>query len=474
VAFHLLPPVPPITPVGMARIGVMGLAIVWWLTGAMPLAVTTLAALTLGVLTGAMTLTEAFGAPTYWILWFVIGAFGLAAALESTGFNRRFALAFLNAPFVKGRPFRFLCMFLLSASLMSGLMANTVVCAVWLSLATTVYATLGLRKGDSFAEANTMGIAWAANIGGIATPVGTATNPVAIAMIAAATGHTVGFLTWTVIGTLTSLLLMGTVFLAMGLILRPDMSSIARPETLAFLEEEQRRLGPMTVAEKLSLAWTGVAILLWFLPDLANYVAPEVGTVLSARLGLVIPALLVPIAMCLTPLRSSESGYLLTWDIWARQVNWGMVVFIGGVLALGTGVGVPETGIPQFLMQTFEPILGGLPEYAFVFVLMLAVILATGVMSNLVCVSIFVPLGLTLSTGLGIGSPLAIGVLLGIGPSLDYLLPSGTTTNAMVAGSGWMRVGVMLRLGLVVALVHALVTTFFSYPLAKAILHTLG
>ncbi|HEY2943085.1 MAG TPA: hypothetical protein VGN09_11700 [Vicinamibacteria bacterium] len=70
---------------------------------------------------------------------------------------------------------------------------------------------------------------------------------------------------------------MGTVFLAMGLLLRPDMSSIARPETLAFLEEEQRRLGPMTRAEKLSLGWIGVAILLWFLPDLASYTAPRSG-----------------------------------------------------------------------------------------------------------------------------------------------------------------------------------------------------
>ena len=88
----------------------------------------------------------------------------------------------------------------------------------------------------------------------------------------------------------------------------------------------------------------------------------------------------------------------------------------------------------------------------------------------LVCVSVFVPLGVTLASALQIGHPVAIGVVLGIGASLAYMLPSGSSTNAIVAGSGWLRIEVMLRQGLLLVVLHTLVVTFFTYPLAKALL----
>jgi len=438
--------------------------------GGFPLALPTLAALALGVLTGALTVNEAFAAPTYWVMWFAIGAFGLSTALETTGFNRRFALAFLTARAVRGRPNRFLFMFLLSAALLSSVMANTVISVVWLSLATAIYKFLELEKGDTFAEAATLGIAWAANIGGVGTPVGTATNPVAIGMIAAATGVTVGFLSWTVIGMVTMAVLMITMFATFILLLRPDGSRIARPETGAFLDEEQARLGPMSPSERWAVAYGALAVFLWFVPDILTYVASkEVARLVSARMGLTIPALLVPIAMCLTPVRGGR-GTVLTWEEWAKGVDWGMVIFIGGVLGLGSALSTAETGIPAALERGLGPVLGGLSEYTFVLAISFVVIVVTGLTSNLVCVSLFVPLGVTLSTALGIGDPVAVGVALGICASLAYMLPSGSTTNAIVAGSGWLRISVMLRHGMVLTVLHTLVVTFLTYPLAKAVL----
>lgn len=471
--FLVLPPLDPVTALGMKRIGLLGFALIWWVGSGLPLAVPTVAALALGVLTGALTVTEAFAAPTYWVMWFAIGAFGLSTALETTGFNRRFALAFLTAPGVRGRPNRFLFMFLLSAALLSSVMANTVISVVWLSLATAIYKFLDLEKGDSFAEAATLGLGWAANIGGVGTPVGTATNPVAIGMIAAATGVTVGFLTWTLIGFVTMLVLMGTMFATFVVLLRPDGSRIARPETAAFLEQERARLGRVSAAEQWALGYAALAVFLWFVPDILTYVAPrDLARLVSARMGLAIPALLVPIAMCLTHVRdeSGERGTVLTWEQWARGVDWGMVIFIGGVLGLGSALSTAETGIPAALEQSLSPLLGSLSEYVFVFAISFCVIVLTGLTSNLVCVSIFVPLGVTLSKALGVGDPVAVGIVLGICASLAYILPSGSTTNAIVAGSGWLRLGVMLRQGLVLSVVHTFVVTFLTYPLAKAVL----
>ena len=60
--------------------------------------------------------------------------------------------------------------------------------------------------------------------------------------------------------------------------------------------------------------------------------------------------------------------------------------------------------------------------------------------------------------------------MLGIGPSLDYLLPSGTTTNAIVAGSGYLRVSTMVRHGIILFVIHTLLLAYVGYPLAKVVM----
>lgn len=471
VLLHVAPAPDPITPIGMGRLGLLAFAILWWMCAPFPLAVTTLAALALGVGTGVLSLDDAFAASTSWVLWFAVGAFGLSAALEVNGFNRRFALWFVNLSWLRGRPFALLFMFLLSAALMSAVMSNTVVSVVWLSLATTVYTSLGLRPKDPFPDINTLGIAWLANIGGIMTPIGTPGNAVTIGMVAAAAGYTVGFASWTLVGSFAGLLLVGSTFLLIRYGVRPDVSVITRQEMIELLRSEQATLGEPTPSERLAVGWFGMAILLWLVPDLARLLlGADAVPALLGNLGLVVPALLVPVAMCLTPVRQPDRERVLTWDEWSKGVDWGMALFLGGVLALGTAVGAQDSGVSAYLQTHLEPTIAGLPEYLFVFVLLTSVMVVTNVMSNLVTTAIFVPLGLTLSLSLGFGDPVALGVLLGIAPSLSYALPSGTTTNAIVAGSGWISVDLMVRYGVPLMLLHALIMTVCVYPFAKLVL----
>jgi solute carrier family 13 (sodium-dependent dicarboxylate transporter), member 2/3/5 len=330
---------------------------------------------------------------------------------------------------------------------------------------------LRVEPGHSVAEATSLGIAWMANIGGISTPVGTATNTVAIAMIATMTGVAVTFVQWTIVGTVLSILMMASMLLVLRFIVKPDVEPFTRRDTVEFVSSERAKLGPMPAAERRAVAWLAAAILLWLVPDLSRFVLSEASAkLLSERLSLAVPALLVPIGMCLTPVPGAPGRRVLTWADWAKGVEWGMVLFIGGVMALGAAVGAESTGLPAFMKQVLEPRLGGLSEYAFVFVMCTSVILVTSVISNLVTLAIFLPLGLTLARSLGIGDPVALGMMLGIAPSLDFILPSGTTTNAIIIGSGYLRVGTMLRYGLFLIPIHAALLTFVGYPLAKFVL----
>jgi sodium-dependent dicarboxylate transporter 2/3/5 len=471
VVMFLLAPPAPITHLGMARLGLLAFAVIWWVATPLPLAFTTLAVLGLGVATGAMSVNAAFAHSSSWVLWFVIGSFGLAAALEATGVNRRFALAFLDARWARGSSRRFVMMFLVSAAAMSAFMANTVVAVIWLSLALKIYEMLHVEPTDPVVEANTLGIAWAANIGGIATPVGNGSNAPAIGLIASATGVTVTFLQWTVIGTALTVILLASALVVFRYTVPVGSDAFGRPETARLIAEERRRLGPMPPRERWAIVWFLLAVLLWFLPDLARFVASsQTADVLQRNVHMSVPALLIPIGMCLVPIRDADRRYVLTWPEWMHGVDWGLVIFIGGVMGLGTAVGEDATGLPQYVRAVLQPSLGNLSEYSFVLAMCAAVILVTSVISNMVTLAIFVPLGLTLAQGLSVADPVALGVVLGIGPSLDYLLPSGTTTNAIVAGSGYLRVSTMMRHGAILFLVHTLLLAFVGYPLSKLVM----
>lgn len=471
VLMLLLPPPAPVTELGMARLGLLAFAVIWWVATPLPLAFTTLAMLGLGVGLGAMSVNAAFAHSSSWILWFVIGAFGLAAALEATGVNRRFALAFLDLGFVRGHSRRFLMMFLVSATLMSAFMANTVVAVIWLSLALKIYEMLGVDHADPLVEANTLGVAWAANIGGIATPVGAGTNAPAIALIAAATGVTISFLQWTIIGGALTVVFLATALVVFRLSVPIGSDAFGRPEAAAFISEQRRQLGPMPPVERWAIGWFLCAIFLWFLPDIASLMASEeTATAVRQSLHMSVPAILVPVLMCLVPVPDPNRRFVLTWPEWIKAIDWGLVIFIGGVMGLGTAVGEEATGLPEYIRAALQPSLGQLSEYTFVLVMCAGVILVTSVISNMVTLAIFLPLGLTLSQSLGIAEPVALGVVLGMGPSLDYLLPSGTTTNAIVAGSGYLRVSTMIRHGIILFVVHTLLLAFVGYPLAKFVL----
>jgi sodium-dependent dicarboxylate transporter 2/3/5 len=148
-----------------------------------------------------------------------------------------------------------------------------------------------------------------------------------------------------------------------------------------------------------------------------------------------------------------------------------MVVFIAGVLALGASLGTPATGIPAFFERDIQPMVSGLPEYAFVFALVVTVLTVTALISNLVTVVAVVPPAVAMSLSLHVADPVALGVILTMCASLDYALPSGTTTNAIVAGTGWIRLGRMARDGALLSVIQSFILTLIVYPAAKFLLN---
>ena len=115
----------------------------------------------------------------------------------------------------------------------------------------------------------------------------------------------------------------------------------------------------MPPAERWAIGWFVCAILLWFVPDLARFVAPrETADLLQRNLHMSVPAMLIPVLMCLVPVRDPNRRFVLTWQEWMQGVDWGLVIFIGGVMGLGTAVGEEATGLPAYVRAVLQPSLG--------------------------------------------------------------------------------------------------------------------
>ncbi|MDX1571184.1 MAG: SLC13 family permease, partial [Xanthomonadales bacterium] len=165
---------------------------VWWVTEAVPMAVTALLPLALFPLVGVIEpsrAAEAYGHP---LILLLLGGFILSQAMERSGAHRRIALLMLHA-FGQRHPRRVVFGFIAASALLSMWISNT---ATTLMLLPVAAAALGPSASRTLSNAVFLGVAYGASVGGIGTPIGTPPNLIFMQVYGATTGNTPGFVEW--------------------------------------------------------------------------------------------------------------------------------------------------------------------------------------------------------------------------------------------------------------------------------------
>ena len=463
--FLLRPPLEPLTDLGMKGVGIFLFTIIWWAT--VGIGYPSLICIALIALTGIMTPNEVFAA-SYgnWVVMFLLGCFGLSEGLRVTGFSRRFALWFITRPFVAGRPWMLLAMFLLSCTLLGSVMSSTATCIVFMAIAAPMLETLGFKKGDAFASMFMMGIAWAATASLSMTPIAHAGNIMVMDWIERDFGYSIGFPQWMSFGIPMGLLVLGLVLLVFRYVVRPDVSKIAGMTT-EYIRESAGKMGPMKLEEKLALGVFLVVVVCWMLPGIAGDLLPGVTAYLK-KMQYAIPPLAGSCLLCIIRVKNQP---ILTFKQWMTGgVPWGTIALCAAIMVIGKLIGNPETGIPQLLTNTMQPIARAVPYYAFVFIVVLWVVTQTNVMSNLVSMTLVYTITVPVVVALGgEHNPVALGATIAAASNYAFCLPSATTTTALVIGSGWVSVRFMGRYGALMILPIALLFTFICHPFVSSI-----
>ncbi len=465
-----------LSPEAVSLAVIIGAVVTLWITEALPLAVTALLGAVACVLAGVAPAREVFRPFADPLIFLFIGAFILAEGIRVHGLDRRLAYAVLSVPWVDGRPRRILAAVAVVCALTSAFISNTCTTAMMLTIVTGILAAIeaaaassGRLPAPAFGTGLLLCVAFASSIGGLATPIGTPPNLIGLGFIRSQLGVDVSFLGWCAIGvplvgamTTVIVLLLGALFPA----------GVSRLEGVAeHVAAERARLGRWSTGQRSTAVAFAVTVVLWVFPGIVLVVAgPDhpLSVWLRARLPEGVAALSGAILLFLLPGdRAGGAGprpRALSWD--QARIDWGIVLLYGGGMALGSLAF--STGLAEALGVAITDWLpgGSWRAPALVAVGAVVAVLTSEFTSNTASANMVVPVVIALGQAAG-GEALPAALAATFAASLGFMMPVSTPCNAIVYGSGRVPLGAMMRAGVLLDLLGAMLVVALLLGVAR-------
>ncbi len=432
---------------------IFGLMLVFWLTEAVPLAVTAIAGAVLNVLLGVAPAKDVLAPFAHPIVFLFIGSFIMAEALTFHGLDKRFALAVFSIGFFQKGPLRVLFAIGAVSACISMWISNTAAAAMMLPIGLGILDTMKRAGGGKdgfdmkgFSIAMMLMVAYGASVGGIATPIGTPPNLIGIGMIQELTGVRISFLEWVVFALPITVVMFVYLFFILGLkksFLTLDLGPIAE-----YVSETKGALGGWKRGEVNTALCFGVAVFLWVLPSIAELFmgkqAPVVRLLIS-RLNEGVVAALAAALLFVLPVSFKKGEYTISWERAAR-IDWGTILLFGGGLSLGELMF--STGLAEYLGSHLIGITGAERLWTITAVGIAFSIILSETTSNTASANMAIPVMAAVAVGAGVSPiPPALGACLGA--SFGFMLPVSTPPNAIVYGSGLVPILSMVKKGII-------------------------
>ena len=446
VAVVLLLPLD-LSPEAHRLAAVVTLVITFWVTEALPLAVTALLGPTLAVIFQVAPVGVAFAPMANPIVFLFIGSFILAQGLFVHRVNERIAYSVLSWSIIGARPTRILLAYGMLAAFLSAWMSNTATAAMLVPIGISLITFMEAEGGTPrrYGTAVMLMTAFGCSFGGMATPVGTPPNLITIAMLDDLVGVRITFIEWMALAAPIAILLMVIAFVYLNWIGRTGVREI--PGATALVAERKQALGPWTPGQRNAVLAFGVTICLWVGPGLLALVIGRdhpLAQFLLASVPESVAALTGAILLFLLPV-SREQRSTITWKQ-AAQIDWGTILLFGGGLSLGA-----LSSSSGLALAVGEGITGLLPTDAVVpltFAGAFFTVVLSNAMSNTAATNIAVPIVVSIALAAGV-DPVVPAVAAGLSASVAVVLPVSTPPNAIVYASGRVPIVLMIRHGLV-------------------------
>jgi sodium-dependent dicarboxylate transporter 2/3/5 len=416
---------------------------VFWIGEPIPLAATSLLGPALAVALGVASAREGFAPFGDPVIFLFLGSFLLAEALRVHGLDRRIALAILDLPGVARSPARLRVAVGLVTAGLSMWISNTATAAMMMPIVLGLVRALAAAGSSESPRALLLIAGMAASLGGMATPVGTPPNLIALGVLERQGGVALDFLSFMAIGVPLSL---GLLAVTLAAVRWSAPKSAAAADVSGYVAAERRALPPWGAGQTACTTAFALAVALWLTPGVIALAGGRAPGFLEES----VVALGAAILLFAWPVGGRRA---LTWEDGTR-IDWGTLLLFGGGLALGKMMF--DTGLAAFFGRAAVEATGVTTLWGLTALVLGTTILLTEIASNTATVTMLAPLVIALAGQLGV--PVAPPLLaVGFGASLGFMFPVGTPANAIVYGTGLVPLTSMMRTGILVDIVGFLV-----------------
>lgn len=432
---------------------------IWWVTEAVPIAVTALLPIILFPLTGAVDLSTTTASYGHKYVFLYLGGFMIAIAIEKWNLHKRIALHIINA--IGTNIYNIILGFMTATGFLSMWISNTATAVMMLPIGMSIVVQLkdnpetDENENLIFGKALMLSIAYSASIGGMATLIGTPPNLVFAGYVQKLYGIDISFWQWIKFGLPISVILMVLSWLYLTRI-----AFHFEQKEFPGGKKEIRRLinglGPIKREEKIVL---GVFVLTAFCWITRSFLLQK----LLPGIDDTIIAMVFAVLLFIIPANKTQER-IITWHD-TIKIPWGIILLFGGGMAMATAFEV--TGLATWLgnqMTLFE----GLSVFFLVLVTVTLVNFMTELTSNLATTAMLMPILAPIAVNLHI-NPLILMVSATLAASCAFMLPVATPPNAVVFGSGYLRIPDMTRAGFWMNILSIVVVTLMVYLLLPLI-----
>lgn len=430
---------------------------VWWILESIPMPAVALMPLLLFPLLKISTIEKTAQAYSNPVIFLFMGGFMIGLAIEKWHLHKRIALNIVRITGTSGK--QIILGFILACGFLSMWLSNTATTMMMFPIALSVINVLKAHEPpgknmEHFSLVLMLVIAYASNIGGMATIIGTPPNVAFAAYIEKTYHYNIQFGEWMLLCLPLAIILLFGIYWVLAFWLFP-VKIRHSDDASRFVQQQLMSLGPMSKAEKRVLVIFCGTSLLWIGKDLVNQILPV--TFDDTQI-----ALIGALALFIFPSGDNQgkSDRLLEWSDTSKMA-WGILLLFGGGIALAAAL--ESSGIIQ---KIGTGLAGFSSRNTFLLVLIIVTlsVFLSELMSNVAQVIVFAPVLGSLADALQI-NPLLLGIPMTLAASAAAMLPMGTPPNAIVFGSGHIPLNKMIKAGFAINLICILVITLFCFYL---------
>ena len=447
-------------------VAVAVLMITWWISEALPMPAVALIPLVMLPLLNISSMEETTKAYSNPVIFLFMGGFMIGLAIEKWNLHKRIALRIVQKTGTSGN--RIILGFIIATAFLSMWLSNTATTMMMFPIALSVIAVMKdhQQEGTSlpnFSFALMLVVAYASNIGGISTIIGTPPNVAFVAFIEKKYNYDIQFIDWLMVCTPIAILLLIALYVILVKWMFPSRIGNST-QANQYIKDEIKALGKMSVSEKRVLVIFIGTALLWITKDLLNQLG-------WFKLNDSMIALIGALFLFATPAGNqtgNKTSMLLTWSDTSKMA-WGILLLFGGGIALANSL--EQVGV---MAQVGKWLAGFSNMHGLLLVLLIVVIciFLSEVMSNVAQVIVLAPVLASLADALQL-DPLLLGIPMTLAASAASMMPMGTPPNAIVFSSGHIKLKDMMKVGLVMNIVSIMLITLFCWyvlPLVMGVL----